>query len=100
MRVRINGEKGVLFRCDKRSGPGHYWKVRLLGGAWVWPDNLIVDGPGDEIGTCANCDLPFYRRAGSGELICARCEAEQFGSAVRATEPVPYQPPRWRGRRR
>jgi len=87
MRVRINGEKGVLFRCEKRDQSGGvYWKVRLNGGAWVWPDNLVVDWPGDQIGTCGSCELPFYHRAGDGELLCDRCNAEQFGTATRARE--------------
>jgi hypothetical protein len=89
LRVRVGGAagpKGVLFECRGRNGP--FWKVRLQGGEWVWPDDLIVDGPGTEVNPCcASCALPFIMRAGSGELICNRCDAEQFGTAVRATDP-------------
>jgi hypothetical protein len=62
--------------------------VRLQSGAWVWPDDLVVDGPGDQMhAACASCGLSYLTSAGSGELICRRCDAEQFGTAVRATEP-------------
>jgi ribosomal protein L37AE/L43A len=62
--------------------------VRLQSNKWVWPDDIVVDGRGTErVDVCAACELPFYRRAGSGELICDRCNAESFGTATRATEP-------------
>jgi hypothetical protein len=91
MRVRVRGRKGILWHCEKRDGSGSYWKVLLQpavgderrpnDGEWVWPDGLAVDGPGDELASaCASCELPFYRRPGSGELICARCDFEQFGT--------------------
>jgi hypothetical protein len=81
MRVRVRGQKGVLFHCEK--GSDRFWRVRLqtIPAQWVSPEGLAVDGPGDELASaCASCELPFYRRPGSGELICARCDFEQFGS--------------------
>jgi hypothetical protein len=100
MRVRMGPSlaPGVLLLCETRSGDT-YWKVRLDTGAWVAPVGLIVDGPGTTVAPCASCELPFLREAGSGELICPRCHAEQFGEASRVDDP----PPRYRnhyGRRR
>jgi hypothetical protein len=77
----------VLFACRRADGTT-YWRVRLQTGEWTWPDHLVVDGVGDTLNPeCASCGLPFVMRCGSGELICARCDAEQFGGAVRANEP-------------
>src|SRR5215471_7748095 len=99
LRVRVDGRRGVLLRCERSDGTGSYWKVRLqrtpgaVGPDWVWPDRIVVDGPGDDrVDACGSCGLPFYRRAGSGELLCDRCTAEQFGTAVRATEPMSPRP--------
>ena len=92
MRVRVQGAKGVLLECTPSRTSGRpYWKVRLQTGQWVWPDDLVVDGPGDErVEACASCGLPYYRRAGSGELICARCDVEQFGGATRDPPDGPF----------
>ena len=87
LRVRVGGQKGVLLHCEKRDG-SKYWRVRLQAtGAWVWPDDLAVDGPGDQrVHACGRCELPFYRQAGSEELLCVRCDEEQFGTRARAAE--------------
>jgi len=87
LRVRIgsvDGPKGVLLRCERRDGSGIYWKVRLQDGRWIFPDDVIVDGRGDRVGTCGDCGLRFVNTG--VELICDRCNAEVFG---RATAPVP-----------
>jgi hypothetical protein len=90
LRVRVDGVKGVLTRIDRRTGTGHYWKIHLQTDKWVWPDDFAVDGPGDERhARCEQCGLPYYTRAGSGEMICANCDREMFGTAVRAHEPDP-----------
>jgi hypothetical protein len=80
LRVRIGagGPKGQLLRCEKRHGSGHYWKVRLDTGPWVWPDDLILDGPGDHVERCMDCRLPFMGNV--GELLCAPCQEDQFGT--------------------
>jgi hypothetical protein len=93
LRVRfLDGVRGVLLRCESRDGRT-YWRVRLQTGAWRWPDGIAVEGPGDERhGRCGDCGLPFYTAAGSDEILCHRCDAELFGSAVRATEPDPPHP--------
>jgi hypothetical protein len=109
LRVRMGGPggpRGVLFECESRVGR-KYWKVRLQtldqSGArlqashtWVFPDKLggiVVDGPadGDAVEICASCGLRFIHHRGDGELICERCDAEQFGTAVRSTEPPPVK---------
>jgi ribosomal protein L37AE/L43A len=100
LRVRIDGERGVLFECrSRRPAGGLYWMVRLQRtNRWVWPDGIIVDriddGRPDELAPddCASCELPFYRRVGSGEILCDRCTAEQFGTATRARDPADAAP--------
>jgi hypothetical protein len=102
----LNGPRGVLLECESRLGR-KYWKVRLQemnadgGSKWVWPDALggiVVDGPLDMgahpavVDLCQSCGLRFIKRAGSGELICERCDAETFGTAARASEPPPVKP--------
>lgn len=100
----VDGARGVLLHCESRTRPGRrYWKVRLQSGTWVWPNEhggLVVDGDGDHVTPeCAACGLPFICRTGSRELICARCDAEQFGTAAaRASDPPPTR--RWNARRR
>ena len=91
LRVRMgSGARGVLLHCETRSGR-RYWRVRLQGGAWCAPEGLAVEGRGDaRHDACLECGLPFY--SDPDELICDRCEAELFGSAVRATEPDPPHP--------
>ena len=87
LRVRMfSGERGVLLHCETRSGR-RYWRVRLQGGAWCAPEGLAIEGRGDaRHEACAECGLPFYN-GDTTELICDRCEAELFGTAVRAREP-------------
>jgi hypothetical protein len=90
----------VLLHCESRNGGGHYWRIRLTSGEWVWPDDtLAIDGPGGVLAAepCQSCELPFITVAGSPELICDRCSAEQFGTAAR-TDPPPAK--RWNARRR
>jgi len=90
MRVRLGsltGPKGTLYHCERRDGSATYWRVRLANSReWVPPDAfgpLIVEGVGDAINPeCASCGLAFVMRAGSGALLCARCEGEQFGESA------------------
>lgn len=88
MRVRmgVSGPTGRLLRCTKRDGGGTYWKVRLDSGEWVWPDRLVLDGPGDRVATCADCGLPFMTN--SAEVLCPYCDEAAFGSKARAAEPT------------
>lgn len=97
MRVRIDGARGVLWGCLSRfPGGATNWRVRLLTGKWVEPVGIIVDrivdDPPGELAPddCASCRLPFYRGVGSDDLLCDRCNAEQFGAATR--EPDPPKP--------
>lgn len=87
LRVRIgaNGPTGRLMRCEKKDRTGHYWKVKLDTGEWVWPADLHVDGNGPLVSTCRECRLPFL---GNGiEGFCYRCDEELFGTQQRASEP-------------
>jgi len=103
MRVRVGPTRapGQLLKClSKRTGKP-YWSVKLDdGGGWVFPDaSMLVDGIGDAVSTCAQCNLPFLMEAGSGEMLCASCHVEQFGEpAARAGEPPPQR--RWNSHRR
>lgn len=81
--ARLDGPKGVLLRCERKTDGGIYWRVRLQSGAWVFPDDLIVDGRGDRVGVCGDCGLRFVNTG--NELICDRCSAEIFGHASRAS---------------
>jgi hypothetical protein len=90
LRVRVGGAtgaKGMLLRCERRDGTGHYWKVRLQSGAWVWPDGLILDGVGDQVAVCEQCGLRFMTTKVGDGLLCARCDEELFGTQTRAVEP-------------
>lgn len=95
LRVRMggpSGPRGVLLECESRRTGGKYWRVRLQGGppvVWCWPDErggIVVDGDGEAVDVCHDCGLRFIKRAGSGELLCTRCDAEAFGTAIRARE--------------
>jgi hypothetical protein len=92
-----SGPRGVLLQCESRAGR-QFWRVRLQdatangGTQWVWPDDLggvVVEGEGDAVALCQSCGLRFILRHGSGELICSRCDLEQFGTAERVSDPPP-----------
>lgn len=90
--ARHLGAKGVLWECTRRDGGGQYWRVRLqeVPERWVYPDDsMVVDGAGTVVGTCGRCELPFLHRG--AELICARCDLEQFGPRSRDPADVPYR---------
>lgn len=101
MRVRIgvNGTKGVLLQCgpSKRTGLP-YWKVKLSTGEWMWPADLIIDGPGDRVGTCAECGMRFMTE--TPEPICKGCDEKLFGTKQRAQETGLEQRVRWRSEER
>jgi hypothetical protein len=84
VRLGATGPKGRLLRCAKRDGTGSYWKVRLDRGDWVWPEGLVLDGPGDRVATCAECALPFLSI--DVEVLCPRCDERVHGTAARAAE--------------
>jgi hypothetical protein len=98
-----DGPRGKLFHCQSKQSGRWYWRVRLESGDWVFPDQrggIVVDGPGDAVSPhCADCDLPFVTRAGSGELVCTACNDAIFGTDQdRASDPPPAR--RWNARRR
>ncbi len=82
LRVRIgaNGPKGKLLQCEKRDNSGKYWRVRLDSGEWVWPDNIVIDGPGDHVERCLECRLEFIGNV--GDLLCTPCQDDRFGTTA------------------
>jgi len=87
VRMGITGAKGILLHCERKDGTGRYWKVRLQTGEWVWPEGLILDGPGDQVAVCEQCALPFMTLKLGDGLLCARCDEEMYGTRQRAAEP-------------
>ena len=87
-RVRIgtkDGPKGRLLRCEsKRLKSGHYWKVKLDDGRWVPAVDVILDGPGEKVSTCAECGLRFISEAGGG--LCGYCDNLIFGTQDQTRE--------------
>ena len=75
-RVRVGGFQGpagVLYRCEKRDRSGHYFKVNLASGQWVWPDRLVVDSRGIYTERCRECDGEFHTDR-LGEPLCPNCD--------------------------
>jgi hypothetical protein len=75
-RVRLGGfegKRGVVLRCQKRTGPGHYFKVKLDNGSWVWPDGAVVDSIGTYELTCSEC-AGLFRSNAITEVFCPNCE--------------------------
>lgn len=85
VRLGVNGPRGRLFHCEKRDRSGYYWKVKLETGEWVWPHGLVIDGVGDRIVTCAECESPFIT---TDEILCRNCDEQMFGTEQRQHEPV------------
>jgi hypothetical protein len=97
LRVRIgaNGPTGRLLHIEKKDKSGWYWKVKLDSGEWVWPADLVQDGPGDCVGRCQDCGMRFLSQ--QPEPLCPSCSEAAFGTAQRAKEPNDYVGTRWRG---
>jgi len=100
-RVRVGGltgPKGRLLKCERRDGSGTYWKVKLDSGEWVWPRDLVIDGPGDRIAQCGDCELPFITDGTSP--LCPGCDAAAFGSAEDRADETRFDRVRWRSEER
>lgn len=95
VRIGITGPQGRLMRCAKKDGSGHYWKVRLDTGEWMWPADLILDGPGDRVAACAECGMRFMTTEPA--VLCPGCDEKLFGTQQRAEEPDDIQGMRNRG---
>lgn len=87
VRLGVTGPKGILLRCETKDGAGHYWKVRLQRGDWVWPDGCILEGPGDQVARCEACGLSFLTDQRGDGLLCPVHDEEIFGTRARAAEP-------------
>jgi hypothetical protein len=98
MRVRLgqHGAKGSLRRCEKKDGSGIYWRIKIDGGEWAWPDGMVIDGPGELLSNCRDCGLPFIHER-AGEPLCRYCDEDAHGTTQRAQEPSDYQGTRARG---
>lgn len=97
MRVRlgVNGAPGRLLHCEKKDKSGWYWKVKLDTGEWVWPEGLVIDGPGDLLATCQDCRLPFLCKVDAP--LCPYCDEHAHGTQQRADEHQEYAGVRPRG---
>ena len=71
---------GRLLRCEKKDGSGEYFKVKTDAGAWRWPDDLILAGPGANVGICEMGGGRFMTDQHGDGLLCPRHNAEQFGT--------------------
>ena len=91
LRVRMGatGQKGQLLRCEKRDGTGHYWKVKLSNGQWVWPDGIVIDGTGQHMSHCHECRLPFM--GSLTDLLCQPCQDEVFGTTTERAQDASEQ---------
>lgn len=85
VRIGVHGPKGRLTKCARKDGTGFYWKVRLDSGEWVWPADLVIDGPGDGVARCAECEMRFMCTA--VVPLCPGCDEQMFGTQQRAAEP-------------
>lgn len=79
MRVRVGGfqgRRGRILRC-KRKPPqtGHYWKVKLDTGEWVWPTDVVSDTDGRLELRCQECGIRF--RCHESEPFCPACDNRQ-----------------------
>lgn len=92
LRVRIGGAGGPLgrlMRCEKKDGSGHYWKVKLDTGEWVWPDAMVLDGPGQHVGTCVECELPLLVGRPGDAGLCRSCQDATFGTDAQHADDGP-----------
>ncbi len=96
--VGADRARGRLLACEKKDGTGKYFKVKTDGGEWRWPDVLILDGPGAQVGTCEIGEGRFMTTGAGDGLLCPRHEEEQFGTRSRALEPPDRRPFRKGGR--
>lgn len=97
-RVTLDGRPGRFMRCERKDGSGFYYKIRLDSGAWVWPDSgeLVLEGPGANVGTCEQCGLRFKSDQVGDGLLCPTHDEQIYGTRARALEPP--DPPKHHGR--
>lgn len=77
--VGADRAKGRLLHCEKRGG-GKYFKVKTDAGDWRWPDNMILDGPGNIVAVCEMGEGRFMTDKPGDGLLCKRHNDETFGS--------------------
>jgi hypothetical protein len=81
-RVLVGADRapGRLLKCEKKDGSGSYFKVKTDGGEWRWPDNIILAGPGRNVGTCEAGEGRFMTDQQGDGLLCPRHNGEIFGT--------------------
>lgn len=87
VRVRVGPFRlpGRLLRCESKRQPNeHYWRVKLDDGRWVPPVDVILDGPGEKVSTCPECEMAFMSKAGGG--LCDYCENLIYGTRAQRRE--------------
>lgn len=79
---RSTGIKGFVRRCTRKAPrPGHYYKVCLVTGEWVWPDRVIAESEGPYVTTCVDCGIAMKTQAPNGQGMCVNCAARENASA-------------------
>ena len=93
--VGARREKGRLLHCEKRDGSGKFWKVKTDAGVWLWPDVLILDGPGPNVAICEAGGGRFATDQHGDGLLCPKHSGEIFGTPedhARDAEADKYRP--------
>jgi hypothetical protein len=87
VQIGFGGPSGTVKRC-KRKPPktGHYYKVLLDDGSWVWPDRVVAASSGAHECRCAECRMRF-RSDDPHEVLCPNCDT--YGSERLAEEALP-----------
>jgi hypothetical protein len=87
VQIGFGGPSGTVKRC-KRKPPntGHYYKVLLDDGSWVWPDRLVAESAGPHECRCVECGLRF-RSQQMNDVLCPHCD--KYDSRRAADEALP-----------
>ena len=75
--IGVGGAAGTVIRRP-RTGGGHYFKVRLDSGEWVWPDRAVALSSGAHERRCAECEIAF-RTDDHAEVHCPNCARRLTG---------------------
>jgi hypothetical protein len=70
-RVQLrSGVTGVVHKLQGKRGP--YFKVLLVTGEWVWPNDVIAESSGAYLASCGECGIEF-RTAAPNSHTCPNC---------------------------
>lgn len=71
---RTSGTKGTVIKCRYRAPrEGTYFRVRLVTGVWVWPEQVIAESEGPYLTTCIECAIGMRTKAPNGLGLCVNC---------------------------